>query len=286
MSINLQDTLADKYKAPLYMYNSEDYYFKDYCYFTDSKFPVLYGAFRRRLKKAFDNCMKKTEYCIYSCDSLTEEYAAVFDIPGTAVLTGTEIVAAEPAVNDPPVVSYLGNLGLGRDASLCRFAETLQKIDPRCKLQVYGHSPDQEILKRLRECAAVSLNGFVPYEETLRIMRESDLIIHAESFESFYMKDIKHGFSTKIADSLACGTPFLVYGPETFAGAKYLIKNKAAHVVTSEAELEGELEKVLKDKNYRNRYIAQALVTAEQNHRIEKNHDKVTGILNGRHYDK
>ena len=57
------------------------------------------------------------------------------------------------------------------------------------------------------------------------VIANSDLLVHVESFEKFYTRDLKYAFSTKIADSLASGIPLFMYGAEQISCTRYLKNN-------------------------------------------------------------
>ena len=60
----------------------------------------------------------------------------------------------------------------------------------------------------------------------VKALQNSDLLIHAESFDNEFKQIVKNSISTKIADSLASGVPIVAYGPEGIASIDYLIKNE------------------------------------------------------------
>ena len=117
------------------------------------------------------------------------------------------------------------------------------------------------------------------YDQVVQIIATSDILVHAECFEDFYKKNLRYAFSTKIADSLASGTCFLVYAPEKLACTEYLRRNKAAWVVTEPENLRPVLEKLCSDKEARMAYVERAVQLAQENHTQEKNTAKFQQIL-------
>ncbi len=110
-------------------------------------------------------------------------------------------------------------------------------------------------------------------------MRNSDLLIHVESFDDFYKEDLKFAFSTKIADSLASGTCFLLYAPESLACTKYLLGNQAAYVAVDRAQLKEHLKILIQDENARTRYLRNAQQLVRTNHNAQKNAKAFQHIL-------
>ena len=272
--------LAKKYNIPLVIYNSEDYYFKNYNYFKNSGiFAIFYPIFRNILKRSTKKAIEYSSLSIYISEDLKHLYDKEFNKNSDYIYTATEV---EPSVKDvdEPVFSYLGNLGLNRHLGLIKIAEALQDIDPEYKLDVYGKIPSEDVLSDLTKCKAVRYMGLVSYDEVKKAIQKSMLVFHTESFDKFYSKDIARGFSTKIADSLASGTCFVLYAPEHISCAKYLKQNDCAVVITSEAELKSKLAEIIQNKELRDYYINRSIEIAQTNHNAEKNREKFSCLIN------
>ena len=136
------------------------------------------------------------------------------------------------------------------------------------------------IEKELSACDNINLCGFVTYEKVTEVMQNSDILVHAEGYDDFYREDSKYAFSTKIADSLACGTCFLVYAPQEFACTRYLQEHEAAYVVSDEDALEQTLKSLICDPSSRKKYLQQASALVQKNHQAQKNAAKFAEILN------
>ncbi len=272
--------ISKKRGVPLVIYNSEDYYFKDYD-FTRSRglSHLVYPLFRRRLKRAVREAVAHAATSIYISEDLAATYEKEFDAPSEYIYTATALAPATDNTTEG-VFSYLGNLGIDRHKSLIKIAEALSHIDPTYKLDVYGKLPDEKVAADLEACPAISYRGLVDYTTVCRVMRESTLLFHAESFEDFYRKDIRHGFSTKIADSLASGSCFVIFAPAELSCTKYLAENGCACVITEESDLEPKLREVIESAALRTSLIERAKQVAEKNHNAEKNRAKMARILN------
>lgn len=264
-----------KRKIPLVVYNSEDYYFKDY-----KKYAPFYRIYRYLYKKQFEKTYKNASHIIYSNKLLQETYNKKFNHKSTTLFTPTQVTKRNHSPKNPlPVISYLGNLGVGRHIPLIEIAESLNSIDKRLKLDLYGKFPDNLIEKEILKCKSINYKGFISYDEVKKVMKKSDLIVHAENFSDFYKKDLKHAFSTKLADSLACGTPFFVYAPESLAITRYLSEKKAACIVTKREDLMRNLEKILSDKDIQNVILNNAELAVKEDFISENIHTKFEYII-------
>ena len=262
--------LAKKHQIPLVIYNSEGYYFKKFDYFRATGlahrlYPVFYGQFCRQFRKV----MQMAAETIYICEPLQQDYEKEFSHSSHTVYTATGVTAGEKQPHEGFVASYLGNLGVGRHEPLIEIGNALQKISPELRLHVYGKVPNEQVQAALEGCPGICMKGFVPYEQVVEVLQQSDLLVHGESQDPFYREDLKYGFSTKMADSLASGTCFLLYAAPELACARYLKDRQAAYVVSDGAELEQTLRLLVEDPMARSRYLENAAKTVRENHREE-----------------
>ena len=276
-------SISVKKQIPLIIFNSEDYYFKSENYLGGGIVSgFLYCFFISNYRKHFDKAIKYAAHSVYMCGSLKELYDSRFHLPSTVIMSSTGVKADLPLrkeLGNPPKFSYLGNLGLRRYESLVEVAEALNRINSRYYLDVYGKTDNKKCIEAFENCTAIRYHGFVGYDEVIRIMKQSDFLFHVECFDKEIVKNIKNGFSTKIADSLACGVCFVFFGDKSIEGAKYLIKNKCACVVTDKALLNKKLYEVIDNITIREEYISNALKTVEENHRADKNRRKLESII-------
>ncbi len=262
--------LAEAYQIPLVIYNSEGYYFKEHDYFrakglAHSLYPVFYNQFAKQFRKT----MHMAHSAIYICDALLQDYGKEFFLPSQTIYTATTLQSAEKKPHEGLVISYLGNLGVGRHEPLIEIANALQEISPELHLDVYGKTAYPEVQAALDSCHGITMKGFVPYEQVVEVMQQSDILIHSENSSDFYREDLKYGFSTKIADSLASGTCFFVYAPEELACARYLREQDAAYVVSDEHSMKETLRMLVAVPEARMRYLDRAAKVVACNHREE-----------------
>lgn len=274
-------TLAKKYQIPLVIYNSEGYYFKNYDYFRANGLAHrCYGIFRRMFCREFRRTMRVASFAVYSCEELNNAYAREFSCPAQVIYTATQMKPSDMPQSQKLSAVYLGNLSVGRDESLIDIAQALKKFNADAFLDIYGKPPSAESEARLRACAGIRLHGFVPYAEVCRIMAAAPLLVHAENFSDFYREDLKFAFSTKLADCLASGRPFLLYAPRETAAVKYMQKMQCAYVATSREELEDILRQLYEQPQTGRRYLTRASEVVRQNHDAESNAARFQRILN------
>lgn len=273
---------ARKCHAKLVIYNTEGYYFKKFDYFRDVGLAhYVYPIFHYILKKAIRKAYRYSDFAIFNCEALEKDFCDEFNITSDVIYTATDIQGFETKKSNKNsfVVSYAGNLGVGRSTSLVDIANIIHKINPNYYLDVYGTIPNKRVEKEFNECPGLRFQGRVSYEGVKNIMQSSDLLIHTEGFEPYYLEDLKYAFSTKIADCLASNRCFLMYAPKEFAETKYLLQNEVAFVATSKDELKNILQEVILKTEIRMKYCKNAKKIAELNHNQKNSVVKFQQIL-------
>lgn len=272
--------ISKEKSIPIVIYNSENYVFKDYDYFRSQGFAhFMYPVFRAVLRRQLRLLIKQAYMSVYICEKLEEDYKTAFNMPSKTIYTATEMTQLKNKEHEGFVVSYLGNLGVGRHRPLIEIGNTLQMISKDFYLDVYGSVPSKEVEENLKACRGIRLKGFVSYEKVIDVMEKSDVLVHAEDFEPFYRKGLKRAFSTKVADTLASGKCFLLYAPSEVACADYLKTNEAAYVVNDNSELYDVFVELSSNSRSRERYIDNALRLAHKNHSVTKNAKKFQQII-------
>ena len=255
--------VAKRKKIPLIVSCMDDYYFYNK---NSNRFlgKLTHKLFMRQVKKTMNYASAITSIC----DRMTRDYGAYFNKPCYTIHTRSDI--SKP-INVPKErkISYLGNLGYSRHLQLVAIGRALKNLHlenaPSC-VDVYSAESDPEILKCLTPENGICFHGAVGAEEVEKIIGESRAVIHTESFDEDIAKRIRYSVSTKIADSLASGTPLIAYGPADIASIEYLKGNDAALVITRAEDLELKLGEFFEDASLRENIKNNALTLADQNH--------------------
>lgn len=277
---DLAISVGKKYNAEIAVYNTEGYYFKKISYLKENKvskrfYPILNLYF----KKAYSRLVCKSKVQIYNCNLLAEDYEATFHTGSKVIMNTSEFTNEAVFYPKKKKILYAGNLGLYRHISLIEFANAVQQVDPNMKVDVYGRIPDEVVKAQIDNCSAIRFHGFISYEKLKKELRESQFLLHVESFDAFYKEDLKYAFSTKIADSLAAGSCLFVYAPENMAVIQYLQGKEAAALITTQEFLKEKIAGVLQDELLCQTYAENGRKLAERNHNLIKNREEFQKIL-------
>lgn len=274
--------ISKKYHAPIVVYNTEGFYFKERSYFGEKAFTrCFYPLFHGSYKRAYKRLIKASTAQIYNCDLLRNDYETIFHTDSRTIMCTSEFTSESVFYPKKNQIIYAGNLGLYRHKSLIEFADALQATDGNLVVDVYGKAPCQKVREELENCAGIRLHGFISYEELKQKLRESKYLLHVESFDAFYKNDLKYAFSTKIADSLAAGACLFVYAPENMAVCQYLCETNAAVLITEQSDLQEQLKRVLLNEAVSEECAQNGRELAERNHNLEVNRLAFQNILLG-----
>ena len=257
--LDLAVQVAKKFGIKITIYTTEDYCFKNYNYLT-KRISLLYPLFYGVLKRAYRRAEPYIKLGLFNSPMLKERYQAAYSYECRCMFARSDIefVEKQPGIDKTNVqVSYLGNLGLNRHLPLMEIADSLAELIPGAKLDVYGKATE-DVRAAFAANENVRYKGFVSYEDVVRIIHESDLVVHAEFNDPFYLKDLQAAFSTKIPDSICSGTPLLIYASEKLACTDFILKNGCGFAACSAAELKNVLHEALLDEKKRTQVMGMA----------------------------
>jgi hypothetical protein len=183
---------------------------------------------------------------------------------------------------EPPIISYLGNISLGRAQCILEIGRALDHINEEYKtdysLNLYAKC-DNVLQKEMRKIRSIRHNGFIPGEQVKDVIAKSDILIHVESFLQENIEEVRFSMSTKIADSLASGKCLLAYGPSDVASIQYLINKKCAYVVSEQDQLKEKLFSLLANPGWIREYASRAIKVALMYHDSSKNSRLLRSLL-------
>lgn len=267
---------------PLVLFNTEGFYFFKRNYYMSSTFfsDSLFKLYQYIYKSHFRRMMKQVDLSIHLNSLLEHDYLHEFGGKSMVIYTSSNMSYDVSNLNiDRPSFSYLGNFGYDRMSALIEVAEVLQSINPKYKLNIYGNIPNDAARAKMEACSGISYRGLVPYSEVIKVIYHSTILFHAESQSNEFAEFLRYGFSTKIADSISSGHPFLMYSSPGIAGAKYVVETGAAWHASDKKELKDCIFSILTDKSKRERVAEIARQTAKENHNLQHNAEKFQNAL-------
>lgn len=268
--------ISRKRNIPVITYICDDNYFLD-----TPETPV--GRLQLRLlQKKTRQIMDGSELVVAISQEIAQQYSREFSVRSEVIMTGASFAVAteSPEREQIKAFSYFGNLDLNREKSLVDIGRVLDEINAQrgteYTLNIYTRNETPAEFERIR---SIRMGGFLVGEAFSDTFHNADCLIHVEAFDNENIDLVKGSVSTKIADSLASGIPFLAYGPAGIASMEHLIRNDCAFVAHDRESLKTVIEELLTDREKRARISENARKTAECYHVSADNSRRLMTIV-------
>ena len=251
--------------CPMISYISDDNYSLKRLCFSPS-FWINRLITRKWIRRHFAACS-----LVYTMtDMQKEEYEAKLGCPMKVLCKSAEFTDCRQAAGSPVRFIYAGGLYLNRWKVLAKLAEAIHEVNGdelRAELHIYSGSHLKERqARRLHDGKHAFLHGAIPFFELTERYRESDVAIHAESFDRKNRLITRLSFSTKIIDCMNSGCAILAVGPADQAGIAYLKKHDAAVCVGDMKDLTEAVRELTVRQDLIPAYAAKANLLGRQNH--------------------
>lgn len=256
---------AKRYNIPIVSCIGDDYYFN-----VEKSLNPIYHLYKSSYKKLIDKVLSWPGSAIYISDKIRDKYNSEFNLDGeTVYLTSTVQRKPFDIINiKNPIITYFGNIGMGRNNSLNEIGYALGEINPNYILEVYSNENNEEVYSIFDKNQNIKFMGSVPYNKVQKRMNESDITIIVEGFEEKDINLSRYSLSTKAADSLASGSSIFVYGSFESGIIEYMDSTNAAMVCTNKNELVSSLKELISNVELQKKYYDQAILITTKNHNL------------------
>lgn len=260
---------------PMFIYWVDDFYLK---LKNSSSGFFSFVNNKKFLHIAKKNILTSHNACI--TPKMAKAYEKEFNKPFSILFNSSML---EPFKAKQPgthlVISYLGNIGLGRCDPLLRIGELIDEYNLPIEFNIYSAENREYLLNKITSSRGLNFKGQVSYEKVLEIMKNSDALLHVEDFASKNIEFCKYSLSTKIADCLACNRCLICYGPIEVASIEYLKESNCALVATDDGQMLEILKQIVNDKNIIQSTANRALNVYQKNHMAKQNTLKLKELL-------
>jgi hypothetical protein len=248
-------------------------------YFFNTKRKKIKGFVSLYLLRYYKKIFKISHGYFCASDMMLDKYKAFFGGNGHCILTPfNDINYPRPQFIDGNYYdfTYVGSLGLGRYKSLLEFSKVLLKFDK--KINVFTNEKRKFILKKLLNNKGVVFHGFKDATEISKIIINSKVLLHFESFNIKFIRMVKYSMSTKIPEYLNSGNLILCYGPMEVSSIIYLKTNFSAIIASNMSELERKLKLVFSN-SYDKSIVKNAKILFMKRHNPHLNSQLVYNII-------
>lgn len=259
--------IANKFDIPIVSCIGDDYYFN--VRFSINPFYYIYKLTYRSLIR---NVLAHRGSAIYISNKIRDKYNEEFGLNGQTVYLTSEIARKEfGTINvENPVITYFGNIRMGRNKSLYDIGTALGQINPSYRIEVYANEVDEAYYKIFESNPNIIYKGKVPYSQVKKRMSESDITIIVEGFLEKDISLSRYSLSTKAADTLASGSMILTYGSSECGIIEYMKSTNASIVCCEKASLKDSIEKLLYNTELQKELYENQINVSKLNHNLER----------------
>lgn len=247
--------------------------------FTYKQNKGSFGFYLHRwwLRHGVRRLVRKCNTVFAICPKMKRELDAEFGI-NSVLLTKpiyefNEVKTAQP--HSPIKILYTGKLIYGRDETIAKIVEAIKEVNKdsqKVLLQLYTNT---ELSPTMRDRICVDgcceMKGFVPQSEVLKIQKEADVLLYAESLSDTHLT-ARLSFSTKMTDYLASGACIWAVGNKDLAPIEYLKEEDAGLVSTDRTSIMKALCQITQSPELLQEYAIKAQQCGKKNHNAEMIH--------------
>ena len=259
--------VAQRYNIPIVSSIGDDYFFND-------RFSIspIYHIYKIEYKKLIRKVLAYKGSAIYISDKIRDKYNTEFGLDGKTVYLTSEIRRREfRTINlETPVITYFGNIRMGRNYALNDIAFSLGKIDRNYVLRIYSGENDRKYYSIFEKNPNAEYCGSISYAEVQKKLTESDITIIVEGFNKKDIDQSRYSLSTKAADTLASGVSILTYGSQECGIVEYMQSTNASAVCTDKKKLKETIMALLDDIDLQKQYYINAEIVTEKHHNLKQ----------------
>ena len=269
--------VAKRYNIPIVSCIGDDYYFN-----SEKTINPLYLLYKHTYRRLIDRVLKWPGSAMYISDKIRDKYNSEFGLDGETVYLSSSISRKPFSVINAqnPVITYFGNIRMGRNNSLSDIGYALKKINSGYQLEVYSNEQDARFIEVFKNNPGVVFCGSVPYSQVQKRMSESDITVIVEGFEEKDINLSRYSLSTKAADALSSGASILTYGSLESGIIDYMRSTGASMVCNSKDKLEDAIKQLISDEKMQRRFYDKAIEVTEKNHNRQASCIVSEGVIN------
>lgn len=254
--------LSKRYSIPIVVHYMDNW--RETAYTQDRRLFRLH----KKIDKQLDEMESRMSYGMVISDYMGEAYTKKYHKKYLSLMN-TVCVEHIPYTSSNKIrIVYAGGLHLGRDKILRDVAECVDKRKDYT-LYIYTSNNDKKAYCSEFFGLNVIFKDYVPHEKINEVYKDSDVLIHIESFDPKTVEYTKYSMSTKVPEYMAAGRPIICYAPNCLAAYKYIKKNGVGISVSAPDELSLALDK-LKDLPIRLQFGKQGEKTVKLYHSESK----------------
>jgi len=236
---------------------------------------ILSQYWRRKIDIEFRSLLAETDLHLSISEAMSEEYLKRYARSFRAFHNPVEpecfksAPAREAPANKKFKVLYIGRIGKANKKTLDKFGRVISKHESKfakVEFDVYTKDINTQYARKLAKNSKVNMKAAVSHDEVPGLLKSADLLLLPLDFSGSAIKFSRLSMPTKASEYMMSGTPMLVLAPAETAISRFCEKNECGHCVLSSdtKDLSKAIDILLKDKQYRQKLCANAIILAEK----------------------
>ncbi len=224
--------LKQRYNIPLAVFFTDDYVINDV-----SKNYLQHLHFKY-LNRVYAKTLSIADYAFVIGKAMQEAYEKKFNRQFGILVNGVDFSGHVNQhktidINKSIVISFIGGIHLNRWQSIVKLGSIFNSISKyKIELKVYTvRRPNDEILEAIKR-SNVEYCGGLSAEQVNNQIKETDILLHVESFDKQNRLYTKYSISTKIPEYMSSNRGIIAYGPHEIASIRIFSENNIGCVLT------------------------------------------------------
>lgn len=254
--------------------------------FTYKQNKGSFGFYLHRwwLRHGVRRLVRKCNTVFAICPKMKQEVDAEFGINSVLLTKPIHQFSEIKTVpqHSPIKILYTGKLIYGRDATIAEIVDAIKEINKdgqKVLLQIYTNTELSPAMQgRICVDGCCEMKGFVPQSEVLKIQKEADVLLYAESLSDTHLT-ARLSFSTKMTDYLASGACIWAVGNKDLASIAYLREEDAGLVSFDAAMIKETLTQIIQTPEILHEYAVKAQQCGRKNHNAVLIHETFSRMI-------
>ena len=147
---NIAVMIKTELKIPMIVYDTEDYYFKDWD-FIKSKFykSPFFRIYKKKYNCSFELLLSRTDKAVFLTEDLESIHRHAFLNLSSDHIYNSHCLTMPESKTIPGLIVYSGNLEVGRLDAICSVSKVLKEINPDLKITVCSQTKQKTILSKI-----------------------------------------------------------------------------------------------------------------------------------------
>lgn len=185
-------------------------------------------------------------------------------------------------VSTPIRILYTGKLVIGRERTIAKLVSAIKQINvhgQKVVLDIYTQTNlSDKIRKQIDSPGCCNLYAPVPQYEVLRLQKEADVLLFAESLSNNNLT-ARLSFSTKLTDYFAAGKCIWAIGNADLGPIDYIKTEQAGFVSSNDSEIKAVLNKIVNNPDLVISMAKQGYQCGKKNHDYKTITSKLKSII-------